>query len=303
MNNAALVGILVLLTTAGCTQQSGDANFFREIQDWQSQRVSRLTSPKGWLTLVGLSWLKEGDNSCGSDPSNDVVFPEGKTPARIGTISRTGNLLSFRAESGVKVTLRDSTVSLLRMQSDENGKADPTILHIGSVSFYVIQRGDQLGVRIKDSLSTMRTTFRGLEYFPPDPRWRITARFEPYTPARLIRIPTTAGVMDDYTVTGALVFSHGNETYRIDAVQESDASNHLFLMFKDLTNEVETYGGGRQLYAALPDSAGNVILEFNKAYNWPCVFTEFAACPIPPRQNHLPFRVEAGEKMYHVETN
>ena len=70
----------------------------------------------------------------------------------------------------------------------------------------------------------------------------------------------------------------------------------LFIIFADQTSGSVTYGGGRYLYADAPGPEGSVTLDFNKAYNPPCVFTPFATCPLPPRQNRLALRVEAGEK-------
>jgi uncharacterized protein (DUF1684 family) len=85
---------------------------------------------------------------------------------------------------------------------------------------------------------------------------------------------------------------------RLDAIMEKGVDDQLFIMFSDETGGKETYKMGRQMYTNLPDKDNNIVIDFNKAYNWPCVFTDFATCPIPPRQNHLPIRVEAGEKMF-----
>jgi uncharacterized protein (DUF1684 family) len=164
---------------------------------------------------------------------------------------------------------------------------------------YVIKRGDQLGVRVKDSQNPARLNFKGLEYFPTDLKYRIAAKFYPYDPIRILEIPSAAGTVEKQISPGALGFSINGNEYRIDAVVEKGSEDQFFIMFADGTSGKETYGPGRQLYTTLPDSTNTVILDFNRAYNWPCVFTEFATCPIPPRQNIIADRIEAGEKMYH----
>ncbi|MBI3765042.1 MAG: DUF1684 domain-containing protein, partial [Ignavibacteriales bacterium] len=150
----------------------------------------------------------------------------------------------------------------------------------------------------KDKENPARVNFKGLEYFPIDPKWRVEAKFEPYNPPKKIPIASVIGTVENDSCPGALVFNVDEKPCRLDAVMEVGTDDQLFIMFSDETSGKETYGMGRQLYASLPDKENRVILDFNKAYNWPCVFTEYATCPIPPRQNHLPIRVEAGEKMY-----
>ncbi|HEY6193343.1 MAG TPA: DUF1684 domain-containing protein [Bacteroidota bacterium] len=295
--SAALV-LLLFLVCEGCTQPASGpdpAAFRKEIQEWQSTRLTRLTRDDGWLTLCGLSWLKEGENKLGSDSTNTVILPAGKAPAVAGSIWLEHGALRLQARPGSGLKYHDSVVTSMALKSDDE---EPTVITLGSLSFYTIKRSDKIGVRVKDKENPARVNFKGLEYFPADPKWRFEARFEPYRPPKIIPIATMIGTTENDTCPGAIVFSVEGKEYRLEPVIETGNENQLFIMFSDATAGKETYGLGRQLYSALPDSAGKVILDFNKAYNWPCVFTVFATCPIPPRQNHLPFRVEAGEKMY-----
>jgi hypothetical protein len=172
---------------------------------------------------------------------------------------------------------------------------------MGSLSFYVIRRADELAVRIKDDRSPARASFTGIEYFPIDPRWRFEARFQPHDPPRSERVPTVVGMEETYQVPGTLAFEFDGVTHRIDAFYE-DGETDLFIIFGDLTNRSDTYGGGRYMYARPPDDRGIVLVDFNRAYNPPCVFTPFATCALPPPQNKLPIRVEAGEKLYRGPT-
>jgi uncharacterized protein len=290
---------LALLFLAGCRgPSSADPAAHRaQIEKWRSERLARLTSDSGWLTVTGLFWLNEGPNSCGSDSSNDVILPPGRAARVVGTFWRTDSIVRFESEKRVAVKSDGVPVTKIELKTDAD-RQGPTILQHGTLSFYVIKRTQKLGVRVKDREKAERIHFRGLEYFPIDLKWRFAAHFERYAPPRTIKITSMAGIVEDNFSPGALVFEYGGKKYRLDAISERGSENELFVMFTDATSGRETYGGGRQLYTALPNADGEVILDFNKAYNWPCVFTEYATCPIPPPQNRLPIRIEAGEKMY-----
>jgi len=298
---------LLLLTAASILESCHkpgskvDVDAYRhEIEQWQQQRIARTTSDNGWLTLCGLFWLKEGENKFGSDSSNEIVFPAGKAPGICGSIYLERGTLRLEARSGVEIKHHDSVVTSLVLRSDEEGAADPTVLTVNALSFYAIQRAGQLAVRVKDRENPALLHFKGLEYFPIDLKWRVEAKFEPYVPQKALQIASVVGTVENDTCPGALSFEVDGKPCRLDVVIEQGTTDEFFVMFSDETSGKETYKMGRQLYTDLPDAQNNVILDFNKAYNWPCVFTEYATCPIPPAQNHLLVRVEAGEKMYAV---
>ncbi len=266
-----------------------------EIETWRAGRLERLRREDGWLTLVGLFWLEEGENRFGTDPSNRVVFPQESAPARMGSFDLANGTVRLRVEPGVVVTHEGKPVTTLALASDAGG--GPTLLQHGTLRFYVIKRGDRLGIRVKDSESPARRNFKGIESFSIDPAWRFVARFDPYTPARKMPVPNILGSPTSEISPGAVVFEAGGRSYRLDAVEE-EGSKELFLIFGDKTNGHETYGGGRFLYAPRPGPDGKLVVDFNRAYNPPCVFTPYATCPLPPPHNKLPIRVEAGEKTY-----
>lgn len=271
--------------------------FTRELQEWRERRDARLRSPDGWLTLIGLDWLKEGDNAVGSAPDAVVRLPEDRAPAKAGRLTLAGGQVTLTAERGVALTVDGKPLAgPTALRSDEHA-AEPSVVALGSVSFFVISRNGRLAVRVKDSESPTRLGFKGVESFPADPSWRVIAKFEPYPEGKTLQVPTILGTVDTMKEPGAVVFEHGGQTYRLDTVLE-EGETDLFLVFGDLTNRHETYGGGRFLYAKPPGPDGTVMLDFNRAYNPPCVFTPYATCPLPPANNKLPVRIEAGEKMY-----
>jgi uncharacterized protein (DUF1684 family) len=273
-----------------------DTAWRQEVEAFRKERVEDLKKEDGWFTLVGLAWLDEGENRFGSDPEAKVVLPEGKSPKLAGVLVRKGDKVSVRVEPGVKMTsggepLAPGTARELISDAD----AEPTVLEMGSVSFYVIQRGDKLGVRVKDKESAALKAFHGLDTYPIQPAWRVEARFEPYDPPKTIGIPNVLGQVTDSPAPGAVVFDWQGKTYRLDAL--GDPQKGLSLIFADQTNGKDTYGAGRFLETG-PVKDGKVFVDFNLAYNPPCAFTAFATCPLPPAQNRLALRVEAGEKKY-----
>ena len=286
---------LLLLVALGITMPSSKAQteetHTAEIEEWRASRLERITSPDGWLTLVGLFWLKEGENAFGGGQENRVALPAEKAPERAGSFLMSSEGVTAVVAEGAGVTYKGEAVTKLSLRNDMQG--EPTVLELGSLSFYVIERSGRLGVRVKDSESDARREFKGLDYYPVEAAWRVTARFEPYDPPKPVDIPNVLGGFFHETAPGAVVFDLESKTYRLDPMPDGDS---FMLVFADKTNGSETYGGGRFLDLDLPEEAGPIIVDFNKSYNPPCVFTPFATCPLPPPQNRLGVSVRAGER-------
>lgn len=301
MNKLKLIQcILLILLFTACTKQKdkGDIEtYIKSIEQWREERLSRLTSENGWLTLCGLFWLKNGENKIGADSSNDVIFPHGKAPKFAGSIFLGNDKILLKAGKRSEIKHKDSLITSMVIQFDENGHPIPTVFTLGPLSFQLIKRGDKIGVRVRNKENPARINFKGLEYFPIDPKWKIEASFEKYDPPKIIPIMNILNQIEDRESPGALVFKVNGNLFRLDALQEK-GTNELFIIFADETRGKETYDMGRYLYTELPNSENKVIIDFNKAYNPPCAFTEFATCPVPPIQNHIKLRVEAGEKKY-----
>jgi uncharacterized protein (DUF1684 family) len=279
-----------LAAVVSCRRPSpAEESYVRTIEQWRSGRIGRLTKPDGWLSLAGLFWLKSGENSVGSDRSNDVVLPA-STPARAGTIVLVGQTTRWERASNSSADAPKATPLV------SDGAGDPTILRFGGVSFLVHQVGERVAVRVRDSDSATRRDFKGIKHFPVSSEWRFEGRFIPFVPPKHVSVPTVLGYPEDDLAPGEIEFVHRGKTYRLTAVLEQGA-DQLFVIFGDRTNGKSTYGGGRFVYAPMPRD-GRTVLDFNKAYNPPCVFTPYATCPLPPPPNHLPMEVTAGEKMY-----
>ena len=279
--------------------QAGDApeGYYASVEAWRAGRLERLKAPSGYLSLAGLYWLDEGTHTFGSDPANDFVLPEGRAPAHMGSFTMQGDVVTIEVRDGVEVTHDGEPVGKLRMYDDHDGENDPTVLEFGTLSWYVVRRGERLGIRLKDSESELRRNFGEIEHYPVDHVWRIEGVLEPYPANTMIPIENILDQVLPNPSPGTLVFEIDGTTYRLDALGRRDAEQ-FFIIFGDVTNGKETYAGGRFLYVDAPGDDGRVVIDFNKAYNPPCAFSPYSTCQLPPAQNRLPIRVTAGEKLY-----
>lgn len=286
----AVVALLGLVPPAPLP--AADATYAQDVEQWRLKRQERLKAEDGWLSVVGLHWLKEGSQTIGSAPGSGIPLPA-SAPARLGVITLTGGKVTAWFEPDTNPQMAGQVVSRTELRPDVSGQAD--VVTLGSVRFQVIQRGDRLGVRVRDAESPRRKAFGGTEWYPVQDRYRVVARFVPYSPPKPIPIANIIGQVNPLPSPGAAVFTLDGREIRLDTVLEEPDATQLFVLFKDATAPRETYGSGRYLYAEMPKD-GKIVLDFNKAYSPPCAFTDFATCPLPPTQNRLDVRIVAGEK-------
>jgi len=169
-----------------------------------------------------------------------------------------------------------------------------TVVNHESLYWYVIQRGEKYGVRLKDTLSDQRLSFQGIPYYQTDQAYRVTATIRKPADEEVIPITNVLGNTSDIAVAAHLDFVLHGIQYSLIAMDEG--TDEYFVVFGDETNSVTTYGGGRFLYPAKAEYGQTTILDFNLAENPPCAFTDFATCPLPPESNKLNVKVSAGEK-------
>jgi len=286
----------------GASMGESKTKYTREIDDWYDGRIKRLTADDGWLTLVGLFPLPNGTHTFGSAADNELVFPA-DSPAHAGSLIVQDTLVTLQPATGVAMTLVKSDTAAgktaaittpMALASDRRGA--PSKIEMGSIQFYVIDRPGSMYLRVKDSDSPLRKNFKGIDRFPVDKKWRIDATFERYNPPHLIKVANVLGYEETVPCPGAVAFEKDGTTYRLEALSQD--GDEFEIIYGDQTSGHETYGGGRFIYVAVPGADNKTVIDFNKSYNPPCVFTPFATCPIPHRENILPFKVEAGEKAY-----
>lgn len=287
----AALALTVLSFVALCRVVAvADESHTAEVEEWRKGRMERLLAADGYLALVGLFWLDEGEHTFGSAEDNDLIFPAHSAPAHAGVLVRVGDATTVRAHSGTPLLHDGEPVTEMRLIPDsEDGTTELTL---GELSFYLIQRGDRFGIRVIDPNSRIRKNFKGIQHYPVQESYRVVARFEPYDPPKEIPILSEVGTTSIEQSPGALVFELNGRECRLDPTV---AGKRYFIVFRDLTSGEETYGSGRFLYADR-EVDGKVVLDFNEAYNPPCAFSPYTTCPLPPLQNELDVAVRAGEK-------
>lgn len=289
MKTKSILLAMLLVSVASAQEQ---LNYAQSIEKWRSEMETNLKKETGWLTVAGLFWLKEGINTVGAGENFDVRLTDNFKQGKFGQIDFKNGAATLKLESGVEAQADGKSFSTIELVSDEKGK--PTEIRTGSQTLTLIKREERFGIRLRDSNSEARRNFKGRHWFPIDESSKVTARLEAFPEPKEIVIPNVLGGNFKMKSPGLLKFTVNGKEASLQPVTEED---QLFIIFGDGSNRNETYKAGRFLYADLPAN-GEVVLDFNKAYNPPCAFTPFATCPLPPPQNKLEVEIKAGEKRY-----
>ena len=287
-------GLGLLLVFAMSVVSVAQTSFISKTREWRKHRETELKAEDGWLTVSGLFWLKEGITTIGTEKSNvDIVLPVNSAPAKVGSLKLENGIVTLQVADGVALTVNDKPVTeyVMRFESEK----PPDQFRVGSLKLGVIKRANRYGLRVRNRNSPARLEFKGLSWFPANAAYRIVAKFIPYDQPKEISIMNVLGDELKLKTPGTLVFTLRGQKFELRPVIEDEKK--LFIIFRDLTAGKTTYGAGRYLYADLPKD-GKVVLDFNRAENPPCAFTEFATCPLPPRQNFMKLFINAGEKNY-----
>ena len=285
---AAAISFLAMLPACGTPSPH---DYAAEIEAWRTEREARLKADDGWLTLTGLFFLNEGDNSFGSSPQNDIELRAG--PERAGIITLRDGRVGVRAVEGQTLLVDGRRVDGAQLWPSE-GSDQPTIT-LGPLSLFSHESGDRLAMRLRDSESEIRREFTKLRWYPVDESFRIRGRYVPHDKPRTMKLANNLGDVLTLRTSGSVALTVKGETLRLTAI---DYDDRLWFVFSDLTSGSETYPSARFLYADMPDLDGRTTVDFNQAYNPPCAFNPYTTCPLPPPENRLQVRIEAGELDY-----
>ena len=297
-----LLFVAVILTAAN---EPNTAAWERDLLTWRAQHAADLQKPDGWLSLAGLEWLQPGDNSVGSAADNKIHLPA-SGPAHAAVLHLENQVVTLKSPEaglppGLLVDGKPAQPQVLRIDPDKD--KNNSRLTAGTLNFYVIRRAERFGLRIKDAKSPALVGFHGLKWYPPDPTYRVVARWVPYGPAKAVKMATLIGTTYDAEVPGAAEFSLQGKSYRLEPLLEDPSEPKLFFVLRDTTSRSTTYAACRFLYTGFPDHGidkpGQLVLDFNHLENPPCAYTPYATCPLPPPQNRLPIALPVGEQRYH----
>lgn len=325
MKGASFLGSTLLAATFAfaCSTESasfgdpakteGGSQYRLDYQQWRVERVDQLMAPDGWLSLAGLHWLQPGNNLFVTGAENDIVLsplaslqdqPETLGNFVLDDSSASARRILAELEPGSAMTVveigdgevgaADKTRRTVRLATQREGT--PTILGLGSLTFVALERGGEMAIRVRDLEATSRGSRIEIPAFELDPGWRLQARFERADEKRSLPIPNVTGRTYEQASIGTVVFEVEGREHRLDAIGDS-VEEPLLLVVGDQTNGSETYGGGRYIYVTVGEDDA-IDLDLNRLYNPPCVFTPYATCPLPPPQNRLALRIEAGEQTY-----
>ena len=285
---------LALALLASCSTGE-DPAFVQTEMEWREARDQQMREPSSWLTIAGLFWLEEGESTFGTDPFNRIRLPEGSAPGFSGTFIRRERAVRFVSAPDALITIGGETVGDRELRSDAMGGAD--ILELNDLRLWVIERDDRIAIRMRNYNEARFAEYTGLDFYPPTSEYRINAEFIPYDPPKTIIGSTIVGTRAEWTSPGYVRFRIAGQDYTLDAFGTGPGSSRLHFVFKDGTSGTETYGAVRFMDALILED-GTVDLNFNRAYNPPCAYTPYATCPLPPPQNILTVRIEAGERIY-----
>lgn len=291
--------LLLLLFVSACSPKTPDLvltpeEHEREIELWYQERVESLKKEDGWLNLIGLHWMEQDTVEMGRNSKNTIVFDEGTFQESIGLIIRTDHgMFFFPQQDGIQVDGKDINRRPTLIYHEEENFQTPVVA-FESFRWTIIKRGEAFGIRIRDLNATAVQSFTGIPRYPVSLEWRLEGTFTPYDPPKEIPITNIVGQTSMNASPGFVSFQKNGISYQLDAL---DGGEELFLILADASSGITTYGGGRYLYISKPkEKSQDIIIDFNKAYNPPCVFTAYATCPLPPRQNMLELTIEAGEQ-------
>ena len=263
--------------------------------EWRKERDETIRRENGWLSLSGLYWLKLGKNKIGSDPNSEIQLPD-RVPATIGELEYNGRSVAFRAAPGQQVQVNKKTVDFSILQPDIS--ENPSFIQLMDIQLVVIQRGNRMGVRMWDNQREERRSFPARTWYDIDEKFRVAATYTAYAQPKKAYFHDLTGEKSEFPVEGYLSFEFGGNHYQLDINKEDEET--YFVRFWDPTCNTETYPTGRYLIADI-EPGNKIFIDFNKAYSPPCAFTDFATCVFAPEQNHLDFKVTAGETCQHLE--
>lgn len=285
-----ITGLLICLCHVLIVQAQDE--YKQQVREWHEGRVDRLKQPIGWLSLAGLDWLEEENTvHFGSADDQSLRFPE-EAPAHIGTGKLTADSIIINIAEDVEVRYDEQSIKEVRIA--RSGIIESSMFSCGRYHWHLLERGGKVGFRIWDTEKPILQTFDTIPYYPIDPKWKVSAQFVPADSSESVTLDNVLGMKISIQPTGHVRFTLNGQEFQLRTLPGDDST--YFVIFSDETNGLETYGGGRYIYIPHEDQNGLTHIDFNTSYNPPCLFTEYATCLLPTKDDHLSIQVTAGEK-------
>ncbi len=317
MRKYSLIAAAVIISLAGCAttpvpQQAtpavstakadtefADAEHAASVKAWREKVEGSLRRDNGWLTLAGRYIMKPGVNTFGTGADNDIVLPPElklAVPARMGKIVVDAKLkkVSLQLDAGITMKSGDALFTGVRELSAATDKRD--WVSFDRMAMHVIEREGNYILRLADNQSEVRKQFAGRIWYDVNPSYKVAATYMPYPPGKKVAIVNVIDEVSDEPVPGYVEFTLNGKAEKLDVIGEN--ADGLFFVLRDGTAGDTTYRPSRFLFVEKKPKANEIFeLDFNRTYNPPCAFSAFTTCPLPPKQNVLKTRIEAGEQV------
>jgi len=263
--------------------------YVNSVLKWRQEVDANIRRENSWLALAGLFWLRKGENIIGSKPDCDILLPE-RAPKRLGTFEFDGNNVTLTVEANLPVEVNGMATKTALLDADQEDV--PSFITFSDMRMVVVRRSKGVGIRLWDNTREQRRSFPTRKWYPVKEELLVPATYIRYDTPRIVKMPDILGAILDERMEGYVTFTLNGQKHELVVSELSD--HRLWIQFKDLSNGNPTYPSGRYHYTDAHDN-GKVFIDFNKAYNPPCAFTDYATCTFPPQENHLKIRIEAGE--------
>ena len=265
--------------------------YLRNMLQWRKEMDADLRRENNWLAVAGLFWLKKGMNTFGSSRDCNIRLPA-RAPRLIGAFEFNGEAVILHLDIGQSAELNGHPIQTSVVLKDDL-QDSPSFVKLGDLCTVVVCRADKFGVRLWDNARAERRTFPPRSWFPVDEKYRIPALYTPYPMPMKFKMLNAFGEWEENYMQGYVTFNLRGRTYNLDTSDRNDGT--LYIQFTDATNGGKTYPKGRYHYTEPVREDGRVFLDFNKAFNPPSAFSDYATCTFAPNQNHLNVPIEAGE--------
>ena len=295
---AALFSFATFVASAAAAPAKvAEPEYVDAINQWRDTVEKGLRRDNGWLTLAGRFIMKPGVNTFGTAANNDIVFPaqlNGTGPDVIGiiTVDNAKKSVTLKLNDGVSMLSDGKPFTGERALKYDAGK--PDWVSLGRISIHIIERDGRSVLRLADNESLVRKNFPGRVWYDVNPAFKVNAKFVAYPPGKKLSIVNVIDEISEEPCPGYVAFTLQGKKYKMDVVGDDEG---MFFVMRDGTSGDTTYRPSRFLYVDKKPKANETFqLDFNKTYNPPCAFSEYTTCPLPPEQNILKTRIEAGEK-------
>ncbi|WP_458780150.1 DUF1684 domain-containing protein [Arthrobacter sp. D3-16] len=267
-------------TTAGSTDTAYES-FESDWQEWHSAHERHRAHPHGFLAVTHLHWLGPEPAALDGVPgtwsaANDVVT----------VVLEPGELLELEQQA---LPAGETVIGPIAERGGLNFSSGQTVIELA-------KRGGEYMVRPRNPENGLLRGYQGTPAYTPDAAYAVRGTYVPFEVPR----PTTVGaavegIQHVYEAPGEIRFKLAGQELALTAFN-GHAPGSLLVLFTDQTSGKTTYAANRSL-SVVPAGDGTVELDFNRAVNLPCAYTDLATCPLPPAENRLPVPIEAGEKI------